>query len=288
MRQNGVCVHCTCMTDYKTILVASAIALAMAACGNAATADPDTNATPTSMSYMDADATLAKAWEGVLAKRLSQPEAGTGLIRFDYKGFSESEAEMAVLDRYIAELANQSEPSDPADAAAYWANLYNAVTVDVVADEYPVDSIRDIKSGVFKPGPWDKELVTVNGEELTLNNIEHDILRKRYASPHVHYMVNCASVGCPNLLPDLWDGATLEADREAAARAFINSPRGVKIEDGKTTVSSIYSWFQEDFGGSKSGVIDHIREYADADLKAALGGATKYDRHDYDWSLNGQ
>ena len=228
----------------------------------------------------------ADAWEDILETRLSAPDAQTGLIRFDYAGFSSNAAEMAALDGYIAELAATPEPENDADAAAYWANLYNAVTIDVVADNYPVDSIREIKSGAFSIGPWKRKVVTVGGEELSLDNIEHDILRVRYSSPLIHYMVNCASVGCPNLQPRLWEGATLDADRDRAAREFVNSPRGVRFDGDKVEVSSIYKWFDEDFGGSRESVIDHIRQYADDDLAARLQGVRKYNSHDYDWSLN--
>jgi hypothetical protein len=227
----------------------------------------------------------SEAWENVLQTRLTAPDA-TGLTRFDYDGFSKDEAEMAALDAYIAELADGGEPEDDAEATAYWANLYNAITVDIVAENYPVKSIRDIKSGVFAPGPWKRDVITVEGETLSLDDIEHEILRKRYSSPLIHYMVNCASVGCPNLLPDLWEAETLDADREKAARDFINSPRGAMIIDGKLQVSSIYKWFEEDFGGSKSGVVAHIQEYADEPLRAELDGRKRYDRHDYNWALN--
>jgi len=240
--------------------------------------------TPVSAQMSD----TATAWETVLQARLSAPDE-TGLTRFDYKGFSASTTEMAALDDYIAELAKIGEPEDASEATAYWANLYNAITVDVVAENYPVKSIRDIKSGVFSPGPWKQDAVTVEGKTLSLDDIEHQILRKRYSSPLIHYMVNCASVGCPNLRPQLWAAETLDADREQAARDFINSPRGVSVSgDGKIQVSSIYKWFEEDFGGSKSGVIDHINAYANSSIRTSLTDRTRYDSHNYDWSLNGQ
>ena len=231
----------------------------------------------------------ADGWEAVLEERLSEPRGSDGVRTFDYAGFTADAEDRAALDAYIAALSEAGEPEDDAEAAAYWANLYNALTIEVIADNYPVKSIRDIKSGLFSIGPWKKDVVTVAGEgELSLDNIEHDILRKRYPSPHVHYMVNCASVGCPNLQPKLWQGATLDADREAAAREFIASPRGVRVDgNGRVTVSSIYKWFEEDFGGSKSGVIDHIKAYADSYKQTGLMDRTKYDDHGYDWSLNG-
>ena len=228
----------------------------------------------------------AQAWQSVLERRLSAPDPATGLIRFDYAGLTASDR--AALDAFVDSLADMPEPEDDDEASAYWANLYNAVTVQTVADAFPVESIRDIGGGLFTKGPWKEDRVTVRGEELSLDDIEHEILRKRYPSPLVHYTVNCASVGCPNLLPKLWRGETLDADREAAARAFVNSPRGVSVRDGRATVSSIYDWFQADFGGSKQSVMDHLRSYADPGLASRLGGIRKYSRHDYDWSLNGR
>ena len=228
----------------------------------------------------------ATAWQNVLQTHLSEPHAETGLRTFDYKTFSENASDRAALDAYIDALASRGEPENDAEATAYWANLYNAVTIDVVADEYPVDSIREIRSGLFKPGPWDNDVVTVDGKTLTLNNIEHDILRKRYPSPLIHYMVNCASIGCPNVQPTLWNAVTLDADRDAAAREYVNSPRGVVVSDGEVRVSSIYDWFKADFGGSKSTVMDHLREYADADLAAQIATTKKYSSDFYDWQLN--
>ena len=227
-----------------------------------------------------------EAWQSVLERRLSAPDPATGLIRFDYRGMTASDR--AALDAYVDALAATPEPEDDAEASAYWANLYNAVTVQTVVEAYPVDSIKEIGGGLFSGGPWKEDRVTVRGVAMSLDDIEHGILRKRYPSPLVHYTVNCASVGCPNLLPRLWRGETLDADREAAARAFVNSPRGVTVRDGRATVNSIYDWFQSDFGGSKTSVMDHLRDYADPALAAQIEGIRKYSRHDYDWSLNGR
>lgn len=227
-----------------------------------------------------------KTWPLVNQNYLTAPDAD-GLVRLDYARLKDSPSR-AVLESYIDDLEAQNPDTMSADAAvSYWANLYNAVTVKVILDNYPVKSIKQIKSGVFKPGPWDLKLITVNGKSLSLNDIEHGIMRKQYPSPHVHYMVNCASVGCPNLIAGEWRAETLQADRERAARAFINSPRGVSVNGNKLTVSSIYNWFKEDFGGSKSNQLAHIREFADADLAAAIDNGATIKGYDYDWTLNG-
>jgi len=228
-------------------------------------------------------------WRDILDRYTQDGDAG--LTRFDYAGLSASVEDTANLAKYIDHMAAQT-PSTfaPDDAIAYWANLYNALTIQIVAENYPVKSIRKIKSG-YRAGPWKRKLVMVEGNELSLDNIEHDILRPTYQTPMVHYMVNCASIGCPNLKTTPWQSATLAADQEAAARAYINSPRGVKLNKGRLQVSSIYKWFKADFGGDAAGVLAHLNTYADADLRAALAGRwkegrRKIDKYSYDWAVN--
>ena len=173
---------------------------------------------------------------------------------------------------------------------AYWTNLYNALTVKVVLDNYPVTSIRDIdiSPGIFADGPWGKKLVMVEGEKLSLNDIEHRILRPIWRDPRIHYAVNCASVGCPNLGKRAFTGANVEDALDTAAGNFINHPRAVQVVGGKLTVSSIYSWFQIDFGENEENVIDHLRQYALPDLLAELAAVDTIDDDTYDWNLNDQ
>ena len=228
-----------------------------------------------------------QAWDEVLSRYVSAPDED-GLARFDYRLLKADTEDYQTLAAYIAHLEAQ-DPDTLSDneAVAYWANLYNAVTVRLIVDRFPVSSIRKIKSGPFSIGPWGKKLITVNGERLSLDNVEHDIMRKQFPSPLIHYMVNCASVGCPNLKAGVWRAETLDADRDAAARAFINSPRGALITEKGLTVSSIYKWFKIDFGGDKDGVLAHLRDYADADLVAAIDAGIRIKDYDYDWALNG-
>lgn len=227
---------------------------------------------------------LHAPWNDILQSYVSAPDE-MGLTHFDYARLKSSSEDKLKLDRYIKSL----EAKDPSalsenEAIAFWANLYNAVTIQVVTDNYPVKSIR--KLGSFNSGPWKKNLVTVNGAEMSLDDIEHGTLRKKYPSPYIHYMVNCASVGCPNLLNEAWEADSLRVKRKAAAADYINSPRGAVASGDKLTVSSIYDWFEEDFGGSKEGVIEHIRKYATGDLADAINSGAKIKKYDYDWSLN--
>tara|TARA_E500000305_G_scaffold30749_1_gene23420 strand:- start:1847 stop:2680 length:834 start_codon:yes stop_codon:yes gene_type:complete len=196
----------------------------------------------------------------------------------------------AKLDGYIDMLAAIPVHSlSRAEQLPFWVNLYNALTVRVVLEHYPVGSIRDIdiSPGFFADGPWGKKLVTVEGEAISLDDIEHRILRPIWRDPRIHYAVNCASVGCPNLLPHAMTIENAEAFLEAAATAFINHPRGARIEEGKLYVSSIYDWFKADFGGGDAGVIEHLRSYAKGELATALKGLNLIEDDSYDWRLNG-
>ncbi len=171
---------------------------------------------------------------------------------------------------------------------AYWINLYNALTVKLVLDHYPVKSIRDIKSspGLFTFGPWKRKLATVEGEALSLDDIEHRILRPIWRDPRIHYALNCAAVGCPNLARSAYTSANLDKLLNQGAKNFINHPRGVLAEDGTLNVSSIYAWFAEDFGGGDGAVIAHLMKYAAPTLAERLATSSRLSGHHYDWSLN--
>ena len=216
-----------------------------------------------------------------------------GITRVAYGSWRASTEDRAALDQAIASMAARRPSAMPrAEAYAFWANLYNAVTLKVVLDRYPVASIRDIKgSSWLDPksyaGPWRDQRVTVEGRGLSLDDIEHAIMRPGFRDPRVHYAVNCASHGCPNLMARAWRAGTLEADLEAAAHAYVNHPRGVTVlPSGALRVSSIYRWFIEDFGGTDDGVRAHFRAHAAPALARALEGAPAIAGHDYDWSLN--
>jgi hypothetical protein len=223
-------------------------------------------------------------WTALLTRYVVE-RPGANLVRYA----ALKAQDRAALDAYVATLAAAPVSQLTRDAQfAYWVNLYNALTLAVVLDAYPVDSIRDIdiSPGLFASGPWDKPLVAVAGEALTLNDIEHRILRPLWGDPRVHYAVNCASIGCPDLQPRAFTAAGLDAQLEAAARSYVNDPRGVRIEGDAVTVSKIYDWFIADFGGTEAGVLDHLRAYAAETLAARLKDVREIDDAAYDWSLN--
>jgi len=171
---------------------------------------------------------------------------------------------------------------------AYWINLYNAATIRVVLDHYPVETIRDIdlSSGWFADGPWDAELVMVEGVALSLNDIEHRILRPIWMDPRIHYAVNCASIGCPNLRPEPYRGETVGSVLDLAAREYLSHPRGITIENDKVIISRIYDWFFEDFSKHDMRLLDHLTLYVEPDLANQLNQIGKIHGTRYDWQLN--
>jgi hypothetical protein len=210
-----------------------------------------------------------------------------GVVRFDYAGLVA--ADRAALDGYIARLtAIPVSDLNRGEQLAYWINLYNAVTVQVVLDNHPVSSILkiDISPGLFSIGPWGKKLVSIEGEDVSLDDIEHRILRPIWRDPRIHYAVNCASISCPNLIDRAYTADQMDALLEANAIAYVNHPRGAEMRGGTLTASSIYNWFQADFSGSETSVLAHLRKYARPELLRDLKFAIDIDSYDYDWSLN--
>ena len=226
------------------------------------------------------------AWDRLLAA-YSVP-GRDGITRFAYARLAAS-PDRNRLDDYVAGLAGVPiSDHSRGQQLAYWLNLYNALTVKLILDHYPVASIRDIdiSPGLFADGPWGRPLLSVEGEAVSLDDIEHRILRPIWADPKIHYGVNCASLGCPNLPPRAFRSGTTERMLDQGGRAFVNHPRGARVDAGRLVVSSIYVWFQEDFGGSDAGVIEHLGRYAQPPLARALTGVARIADHDYDWSLN--
>jgi len=228
------------------------------------------------------------SWQAILDGYLHSDDP-SGVHRFDYAALQANAADSARLADYLASL-QQVDPRlySRAEQKAYWINFYNALTIQVVLGEYPVNSIRSIHEGwIPRTGPWDDVHATVAGEELTLNHIEHGILRPIWRDNRIHYAVNCASYGCPNLNPTAFTADNTEALLEAGARDYVNHPRGVDfVDDDFLVVSSIYDWYTVDFGGAEEGVLDHLARYAEPELAARLAefeGAIDYE---YDWSLN--
>ncbi|MDA0239149.1 MAG: DUF547 domain-containing protein [Proteobacteria bacterium] len=195
----------------------------------------------------------------------------------------------AGLDGYLRALTSTDVKNlNRNEQLAYWINLYNALTVKVILDHYPVETILDIKisPGFFSPGPWGKKLLTIQGEKVSLDDIEHRILRPIWKDARIHYAVNCASVGCPNLQPSPFTGARADAMLTEAAQDFINGSRAVWFDGNSVGASSIYKWFSQDFGRNDKEILAHIRKYAAPSLAGRLANKSDINFYSYDWDLN--
>ena len=225
------------------------------------------------------------AWDKLLKTYVHKNTAG--LNEVDYKAFKKSGH--ATLKSYLRLLQSTNVKTlDRGEQFAFWVNLYNAKTIEVILSKYPVSSIKKIKSGIFSPGPWKLKNMKVNGETLTLDDVEHKILRGLWGDPRIHYAVNCASIGCPNLAREAFTSANHQNLLDAGARAYVNSPRGVEVSGGRVKASKIYKWFKKDFGGNERGILKHLRLYAAPKLATKLKSARSIYSYDYNWSLNDQ
>ena len=221
------------------------------------------------------------AWDALLARY--RREGGDGVARVAYGAVTPSDRQ--ALNDYLALLSATLVSSlNQAEQFSYWVNFYNALTVQVILEHYPVASIRDIdiSPGLFANGPWGARLVTVEGEALSLDDIEHRILRPIWQDPRIHYVVNCAAIGCPNLPARALRPSTNDATLDAGANAYVNDPRGLAVTPNGLTVSRIYDWFAEDFGDLRA----HLARYATGDRAASLAQGVPITRYRYDWSLN--
>lgn len=224
---------------------------------------------------------------------LLQRHVQGGLV--DYVGLKARSAE---LDAYLSELegvcADAYKGFSTSQQLAYWINAYNAYTVKLILTHHPLKSIRDIG---FLPGAAFREtfipLQGLRGRSLSLNDIEHEILRKEFKEPRIHFAINCASASCPALLPEAFRARTLDAQLTRAARGFVNDRQKNRFvaatagSPARARLSSIFKWFRDDFGGSDARTLAFIRPFLDAAAAAAVAGdAVDVEFLPYDWSLN--
>lgn len=226
-------------------------------------------------------------WQNILDAYLDPDPQGVNVL--DYAALAASSDDTAKLAGYLEHLQG-IDPRDyrRAEQMAYWINLYNARTVKMVSDSYPVDTIREIHQGdVPMTGPWGDVCANVAGQDLTLDQIEHHILRSIWRDKRIHYAVNCAAYSCPQLMETAFTAANTESLLEAGARTYVNSARGVDVVDDEFIVlSSIYKWYPEDFGDTEESLIEHLVHYADSELADFLEGFEGTIDYDYDWKLN--
>lgn len=203
----------------------------------------------------------------------------------NYQGFKNEES---VLDKYLKVLEEvDSKILSRNEQFAFYANAYNAWTIKLILSDYPgIKSIKDLGS-LFK-SPWKKKICRIDGKIITLDDIEHNILRPRFKDPRVHFAINCAAKSCPPLRSEPYRGGELDQQLDEMTRAFINDLKSNRLEGHTLYVSSILKWFAEDFDKD---IVGFFLKYAKGDLKEQLEAnkeKIKVKYLDYDWSLNGK
>ena len=203
-----------------------------------------------------------------------------------------------LLDEYLEVLSGVVPEELPEkEAIAYWINAYNAFTIKLIVDNFPVGSIREITPFRIKGvrlaipkinSPFEYKLAEINGRVYSLDDIEHKILRKKFDEPRIHFALVCASVSCPPLRREAFTGERLDIQLDEQARIFLNDTTKNRIAAGEIIyLSRIFDWFQSDFGGSKASLQFYLAQYFEGDLRDRLeAGSFKINYLPYNWSLN--
>ncbi|NNC82243.1 MAG: DUF547 domain-containing protein [Flavobacteriales bacterium] len=208
-------------------------------------------------------------WDRLLQKHVDDQ----GLV--DYKALASSPA----FDTYLLTLSG-SHPDDSwsrDEQMAYWINVYNAYTVQLIIKNLPLASIKEIDM------PWDKKFIEIEGSTYSLNQIEHEILRPEFKDARIHFAVNCASLGCPPLYNRAFLPTRLQNQLELVTRNFINDERYNQLNGDIASISKIFDWYASDFE-REGGVAYFINKYAHSKLDRDV----QLSYNDYDWSLNDQ
>lgn len=209
------------------------------------------------------------AWDAFLKEYV----ANNGQV--NYKTIAANKGQ---LNSYLNELVKNQPQSNWSnnEKMAYYINAYNAYTIKLIVDNYPLKSIKDI------PSPWDKKFIPLNGKLESLNHIEHDILRKM-GDARIHFAINCASVSCPKLLNEAFTSENLNEQLDEVATDFINNPQKNKLYKNAISISKIFDWFKKDFEQNGS-LIAFLNRYS----RTAIDPKAKISHLEYDWNLNGK
>ena len=216
-------------------------------------------------------------WDKLLKKHVNE----AGMV--NYKGFQKDKTE---FDAYLKTLSDNGPQKSwsQKDQIAYWINAYNAFTVSLILQKYPVKSIKDIGGSIYKINTaWDIKFIKIGGEKYDLNNIEHKMLRKKFDEPRMHFAIVCASLSCAKLRREAYTGDKLDDQLEDQSKDFLNDKSKNNITAEKAQLSKYFSWYKGDF--TKNGSLtDYINKYS----KTKITGNTKISSLDYNWSLNEQ
>lgn len=224
-------------------------------------------------------------WEAILLNYV-RPGAD-GIHRVAYSRVRPDD--LRALDGYLDTMSEIAITDyRRSEQMAFWINVYNALTIDLILAHYPVPSIRKLhhRRSARQIGPWDQMLITIEGMALSLNDIEERILKPIWQDPRILYALSCGAIGCPNLQPVPYSSKTLEKQLSDVAMAYINDKRCIMIAGGKLRVSSLYRWNIRDFGGSDQGIIHHLMAYAEPALAMSLQKFDQIHGDNFDWRLN--
>lgn len=224
------------------------------------------------------------AWQEILADYLVTDDLSQVHL-VDYESLLEEEYDK--LQKYIKTLSHVDVSKYSTDEQfAYWINLYNALTVNVILDNYPIDSITNVFGAKNGEGPWDMELLVVQGKKLTLNDIEHKILRKNWNDYRIHFAVNCASIGCPNLSNRAFTAQNYSELLDIAATDYLQHPRAFNFVDDHLYLSSIFDWYKSDFGKNEQGMLQTLAKHLTKAQQKKLELFDGKIQYGYDWALN--
>jgi len=201
----------------------------------------------------------------------------------DYKGFLEDSVQVKA---YLALLSNH-HPNDEFwsrdERLAYWINAYNAFTVKLIMDHYPVQSIKDIKNGIpFVNTVWDIQFIDIEERTYDLNNIEHGIIRPKFEEPRIHFAVNCASVSCPRLRNEAYTAERLDEQLTDQTKSFLADESKNEISENRLELSKLFTWYGGDFTKDGQTVIGFVQKYSDQ----KISDDAEVEYIDYDWDLN--
>lgn len=204
--------------------------------------------------------------------------------RVDYRGFI---ADSTRLNAYL-HLLGEHHPNEQYwtrdEQLAYWINAYNAFTVKLIVDHYPIASIKDIKHGIpFVNTVWDIKFIKIEERTYDLNNIEHGIIRPKFDEPRIHFAVNCASVSCPRLRNEAYTAGRLDEQLTDQARSFLTDPHKNKLAKEQLQLSRLFTWYGSDFKEDGLSIIEYIRQYTDQ----PIADDAQVNYLEYDWRLNG-
>ena len=206
--------------------------------------------------------------------------------RVNYKGLKADQTE---LNSYLALLSKNAPAASwsKAEQMAYWINAYNAYTIRLVLDHYPISSIKDIGSKIkipFVTTPWAIKFFTIGGEKMSLDNIEHGTLRKKYDDPRIHFSLVCASISCPRLRNEAYTADKLDKQLDDQARDFLNDPAKNKIGKSEAQLSKYFDWYKGDWNNNGQSVAKWVNKYS----TTKMDENAKVTYTDYNWHLNEQ